>query len=357
MLVISEANARGLCTTALEQLGLRREDAAICADNLVFASLRGIDTHGICGPFLGYLAALRQGRIRPDAEIRVVRETETMATVDGGGALGAVIGVRCMDLAIAKAQRYGMGAVAAYNANHYGAASYYPMRALKYNMIGFTCCNGTPRVVPFGGREGLHGANPISFAVPSKTIPIVGDLSTSVVAVNQLNKAKRLGRSMPIGWALDPEGNPTTDPDAGRAGYLLPMAAHKGYALSLLVDVLAGAITGSLVGREIPRDVRPDTPNFVSHFFMALRASDFASVETLTSTVSKLVDDAHAIPPAEGFSEVLVPGEPELRTERERKAHGIPLTENEWKLMREAFTRNELDADDLERRFGPTSVG
>lgn len=356
MLFISEAKARALCTTAFTQLGMRPEDAAVVADNQVFASLRGIDSHGIFGGLPGYVIRIRQGHVRPGTDIRVVRENETMATVDAGAAAGAVSGVFCMDLAIEKALRYGLGAVAAYNCNHYGAASYYPVRALPHNMIGLTVCNGTPRVVPFGGREGLLGANPISFAIPNKDgWPIIGDMSTSIVAAGQLAKARRRGQSIPLGWALDLDGNPTTDPEIGGQGYLLPMGGHKGYGLSLLVSTLAGAVVGGLVGREIPRDPGPDSPNFVCHFFMAINAPEFSSADTFTGKVSTLVRDAKSIKPAEGVAEVLVPGEPELRTERERKEKGIPCTEHEWQTLKEALAKNGLDADGLERLYGPTA--
>jgi LDH2 family malate/lactate/ureidoglycolate dehydrogenase len=354
---ISEANARALCATAFTQLGMSAEDAAIVADNQVFASLRGIDTHGIFGGLPGYLGRIKMGAVRPGTDIRIVRENDTIATVDAGAAAGAVSGVFCMDLAIEKARKHGLGAVAAYNCNHYGAASYYAVRALAHDMVGLTVCNGTPRVVPFGGREGLLGANPISFAIPSQdTWPIIGDMSTSIVAAGQLAKARRRGQSIPLGWALDLDGNPTTDPEVGGRGLLLPMGGHKGYALSLLVSTLAGALTGGLVGREIPRDPGPDSPNFVSHFFMAINAPEFSSTETFTGKVSTLVRDAKSVRPAEGVAEVLVPGEPELRTERERRQTGIPCTDREWQGLKEALARHGLDADDLERRYGPTAT-
>lgn len=359
MLKLSVDNALGLCRSSFEQLGVPSDQAASAAECLAFASLRGIDSHGIQGWFAGYLTGIHSGEMKAVTKIKVIKDTPTIATVDGGGGLGPVIGVKCMEMAIAKAKKYGMGAVAAYNTNHYGAASFYSTRATAHTMIGVTCCNGTPRVVPFGGKVGLHGANPISVAIPGgEEGSIVLDMSTSLVAAGKLNKAFRDGKPIPLGWALDLDGKPTTDAKLGRQGYLTPMAGHKGYGLSLLVDVLAGAVTGALVGREIPRgETPPDAPSPVSSFFMAIQGGAFSSDEIFTGKVETLIKDAHSIPPAEGFDEVLVPGDLERRSEARRRAEGIPFTEAEWERIKDALSKAGLDADAMTTRFPPVTAG
>lgn len=357
MLRLSVERARSLCLAAFAEVGLPPDQAEICTDCVLFASLRGLDTHGIVTEFAGILNNVRRGNILPNPNVAVVNETETTAVLRGGGAAGPVIGVRAMDLAIAKAREHGLGAVTAFNCHHFGAASFYPTRALAHGMFGLTMCNAGAVVAPYGGARPVHGTNPLAYAVPAgEEGPIVMDMATSAAAHGQIFKALRHGQSIPLGWALDAEGRPTTDPAAGGRGILLPFGGHKGYAIGLLVDVLTGALAGSTIGRSV--DQRNTTPESggQSFFMLAVDVAHFVPLEVFTARVDQLIREVHATPPAEGFAEVLVPGDLERRQEEVRRREGIPLYPEDWQAILQGLERAGLPARELAERFGPVEA-
>lgn len=343
--------ARALMLEAFTQLGMPADQAAICADCFLFASLRGVDSHGIIHLFPMLCRNLKSGVVRADAVVTVQQETAAVARLDGCAAAGPVIGARGMDLAIAKARELGVGVVVAANCNHFGAASFYCVRAAEAGLFGMTMCDAYPNVVPFGGRAALHGTNPIAYAVPAPgRPPIVFDVATSVAAFGQVTKAKRRGEPIPAGWALDERGDATTDPVAARA--LLPFGGHKGYGLGLLVDVLCAALTGSPIALEHQEARLDSQPMRQSFFFLALDPVKFGAA-AFADRVARLVADATSIPPAAGFDEVLLPGDLEARTFAERSRTGIPLYEEDWAAMQEGLAAAGLDTAELARRFGP----
>lgn len=356
MLRISEQQALGLCEAALGGLGVTPKKARLCADSIVFASLRGLDSHGLVGILPRMAAELASGKIKPNADIVLVRESAATATLDGGNALGPVIAAEVMEQACERAERFGLGAAVAYNCNHFGAASFYSMLAARRGLIGLIMCNSNPTVAPFGGRDRLFGTNPISYAVPvNGGAPIVLDIATSVVAAMQLGKAIRRGdASIPLGWVIDKEGKPTTDPYAFQnGGALLPMAAHKGYGLGLLVEMLTGCLAGSVIAQEVPVYSPGPEPLGQSFFGLAIDPAAFGPYERFCSRVADLGAYAHRVAPAEGFQEVLLPGEPEERQAAVRRVEGIPLLEGEWETIRAALQRCGLDCEALEAEYGP----
>ncbi len=194
-----------------EGLGVPPEDAEITADVLVEADLRGINSHGVAR-LPRYVKGLREGLIEPQAEVKVVRETPATALLDGGNGLGQVVGVRAMERCIRKAEEVGAAFVSVRNSNHYGIAGYYAMMALPHDMIGVSLTNSRPLVVPTFGKRAMLGTNPISVAVPTKDErPFVLDMATSIVPMGKVEVAHRKGEPLPLGWAVDGEGRPTTD--------------------------------------------------------------------------------------------------------------------------------------------------
>jgi LDH2 family malate/lactate/ureidoglycolate dehydrogenase len=358
VLILSESHARSLCQTALRDVGLSPDEADTCADCIMFATLRGLDSHGIVSILAGIAGGVARGRITPNAQIATIREGATTALLKGNGAAGPVIGARAMHMAMAKAREHGVGVVSTYNSNHYGAASFYPWLAMRDGMIGVSMCNASPSVAPFGGRSPLHGTNPIAYAVPSGVEPpIVLDIATSAAAHGQVSKAKRRGQEIPLGWAIDENGNPTTDPDAAYRGAMLPFGAHKGYGLGILVDVLTGALAGSTLGLSVRQGgadiVDPD--HFGQSFFMlAIDIGQFVDLDVYKAGTDKLVRDAKSVAPADGFNEVLLPGELEHRTELKRREEGIPLYDEDWQAIVTGLRHAGLDADGLAARFAPS---
>jgi LDH2 family malate/lactate/ureidoglycolate dehydrogenase len=353
MLKLTPEKAEGLCLAVLSDFGMQADQAQICADAIMFATLRGLDTHGLV-LLTGLAAQLRRGAMLPSAEVVTVSETETTAVLKGSGAPGAVIAARAMDLAIAKARERGLGAVTAFNCHHFGAASFYPSRALRQGMIGLTACNAGAVVAPYGGAKAVHGTNPLAYAAPAGAeAPIVLDIATSMVAHGQIAKVGRRGEQIPLGWALDAAGRPTTDPVAGYAGVLLPFGGHKGYGIGLLVDVLTGALAGSTIGRGVDqRNTNPETGG-QSLFMLAIDVGHFVPFATYADRVDQLIREIHATPPAEGFAEVFAPGDIERRQEEVRRRDGNPIYPGDWEAIVKGIEEAGLPVAELVERFGP----
>jgi len=343
----SHENLRDLCAEMFVRLGLPSDDAADVADSLVTADLRGVHSHGVARMDI-YIRRLELGLFNPRPSIRVERTGASVAVVDGDNGMGAVVATRCARLASDIAAETGVGVVTARSSNHYGAAAHYLSIPLARNQIGITCSNAPPTTAPFGGREAVIGTNPLGFAVPAGSFPpIVGDLATSAVARGKIVLAHKRGEAIPEGLAVDSEGRPTTDAGAALDGALLTFGGHKGSALAILVEVLAGALSGAKMLRQIPEFfTNLETPSGFGHFFLTIDVSRFMDVEMFLRRVDLMSAMLKACPPADGFAEVITPGERAGRLEAERRRDGIPLP---------ADTRAALDT--LARRLNVTPLG
>jgi L-2-hydroxycarboxylate dehydrogenase (NAD+) len=328
---------REFAARVLAGAGLPGEDAALAADVLLAADLRGIDSHGVAR-LRGYHEILRSGQVNAAPELRVVRETLTTATVDADNGLGLVVGPRANEIAMEKALAAGSGWVAVRNTNHFGIASYYVLQALERDLIGWAMTNSSALVAPLFGVGRMLGTNPLAIAFPGmEEPPIVIDFATSAVAFGKIEIARRRGQSIPEGWAIDAEGHPTTDPEAVYdGGALLPIGSnrelggHKGYALGMMVDVLSAVLSGANWGPFAPAFVIPQEPREsvglgIGHFFGALRIDGFIEPEEFKRQVDHLVRTFRAAPAAPGTNGPLVPGDPERETEEVRRRDGIPL--------------------------------
>ncbi len=310
---IKSHEIKQLYLSVLGQMGVPNKEIQVVADAAIFASLRGIDTHGFTPILTRVIKEIKAGIVKPNAKIQIIKEDKNGALVDANMSLGPVSGLMSMELAIKKAQDGSVGIVVARNCNHFGVASYYAAKALENNMIGAVFCNAAPTVPPFGSLEGVHGTNPMSFAIPAgKCNPIILDISTSTAARGKVSHALRKGEKIPKGWALDKNGHPTTDPKAALEGVILPMGGHKGYGLGLVVDVFTAALAGSLIAKEIPPYSDLSTPYGASYFMMAIRVGGFAGIEPFKHRVDRLIRDCKSCAPMEGFREVLLPGEIEM---------------------------------------------
>lgn len=228
---------------AFEKLGVPPQDAAIAANVLVLADLRGVDTHGVIrfNPGSWYVKWLRDGEMNPAPKIHIVSDAGSSALLDGDRGIGMVVGHRAMELAIEKAKVSGIGIVGVCNSRHFGMSAYYAMQALAHDMIGIAMTNAGRQVVPTFGSEARFGTNPICFAAPAqKELPFVIDMATTTAAAGKLEVAARRGASIPLGWALNEKAQPTTDPRiAQKARRLLPLGgtreggSHKGYGLAI----------------------------------------------------------------------------------------------------------------------------
>jgi ureidoglycolate dehydrogenase (NAD+) len=305
----------------LEASGLEPAAAETVALSLVHANRRGTDSHGVAR-LPTYAERLRAGTMNRAPRPRVEREHGAVALVDADRGPGQVAGVFATDLSIELARRHGAGVVAVHRSSHYGAAGYYAIRAAEAGMIGMSTTNSEPFVIPYGGVGHALGTNPIALAAPTPDGIWDTDMATSQVAVNKIFNARDEGRTIPEGWGVDEQGRTTTDPGAVYAA--VPLGGYKGYALALLVEVLSGVLSGSGVGHGIGRLYEGDIQD-VGHFHLAIDVERLAGREVAAGLLARLLGDLKAVPPAPGFDEVLVPGEPEQRRQAERERDGIPL--------------------------------
>jgi LDH2 family malate/lactate/ureidoglycolate dehydrogenase len=332
-LVAGAETVRAFILAVLERWGTPTPIATTTADLMMRTDLRGVDSHGI-GMLPKYHEWHRAGYIHPAAEPKVERDDGPTATIDGQQGWGHHVATVAMELALAKAGTHGLGFVAVHNSNHYGAAANYSMMALARDMIGLSMTNAPwPATVPTFGRKPLLGTNPLSVAAPAgREYPFVLDMATSTVAIGKLTVASRWAKPIPAGWALDPTGQPTTDPNLALASRLLTplggtpeQGSHKGYGLSVMVDILAGVLSGAAhtdVNRRAPQ---PAERANVGHFFGAIDIGRFRPLEAFKADVDDLLRSLKDSPKAEGAERIWVAGEPEWECEQRRRRDGIPL--------------------------------
>lgn len=330
---------RGFTREVFTSFGVPVADATVASEVLSKADLRGIDSHGVAR-LRTYVDMFMIGRINPRPNIRIVREKKSVATVDGDSGLGLVVGPKANEIAMEKASVYGSGWVSVCNTNHYGIASYYSLKALERDMIGWSMTNTSRIVVPLWGAERRLGTNPIAIAFPGlQNPPIVIDLATSVVAFGKVEMAERAGVVMPEGWIIDENGNPSTNAGDVYKGGLLPlgstreMGAHKGYCLSAMVDILSAVLSGANWGPFVPPfALFEEAPSQrvgkgIGHFFGAMEIDGFEEVDVFKKRIDEWIAVFRNTKPAPGHKAVLIPGDPEHEAEKVRLKYGIPLIE------------------------------
>lgn len=326
------------CHELLVATGVPDEDANIVASVLIDTSLEGIDTHGITRLPI-YLSRLQSGRINAKPNVTVVK-SGALAKIDGDNGLGQLVALRAMEAALEQAREFGIGLAVAKRSNHYGASSYFCKMATQQGMIGFTFTNAPSAISPWGGRRPYFGTNPIAFGFPNQDFPVVVDLSSSHVARGNVILALNEGRSIPLGWAIDKEGRPTTDPKEALEGAVLPVGGAKGYALALAVEVMAGILSGSAIGDEVGFIYDHNTePADVGHSFIAIDVSRLMPDDMFQDRMSGMIKGIKSIPLAEGSEEIRIPGEKRQRTAQGRARSGIPVNEALLRELNEAAVK------------------
>lgn len=310
----------------LRKLGLSEVDAELTARSLVWASLRGVDSHGLV-LLSEYAERIRLGGIDPTSPSTIVAETATTALIDGASGVGQVVASRAMKLAIDKAAHTGVGVVGVRNSSHFGAAAFYSIMAVEHQMIGLASTNAPPSMAPWGGKARLLGTNPFSVAVPAKTYPpIVLDMATSASAWGKVFIAMQQGKKIPLTWALDKNGEPTDDPAIALDGGLIqPLGGYKGYGLSLMVDILTGVLTGGAFANHLPAWNEKAQPQRCGHLLAAVRIEAFIDYNDFCERIDELITTIKHSPLAASSDRIYVPGEIEHDAEQQRRAEGIPL--------------------------------
>jgi L-2-hydroxycarboxylate dehydrogenase (NAD+) len=337
-LVYPALHLHRFATRMFEHFGIPEADARRAADVLLAADLRGIDSHGVAR-LHAYFVMFQLGRINPRPTLRVVRSTASTATVDGDNGLGLVVGPRVNDLCMEKAEAAGSGWISVCNTNHYGIAGWYAMQGLDRNLINWSMTNASPLVAPLWGAERRLGTNPLAIAFPGQDEPpIVIDFATCSAAYGKLENARRHGKKIPVGWAIDNAGSATDDPEAMvDGGAILPLGStrelggHKGYALALMVDVLTAVLSGANWGPFVPSfalmqgEPRRAVGKGIGHFFGSMRIDGFIDPTEFRRQIDEVRRAMRATRPAPGTDGPILPGDPEREAEAERTRTGIPL--------------------------------
>jgi LDH2 family malate/lactate/ureidoglycolate dehydrogenase len=349
----TESRLRAQTTAILKQWGMAEADIALTVPAIVYADISGIDSHGIA-TLLVYDPLVGDGTLNMTPNITTVTETPAVAVLTADRGLGRPASVRAIDTAVAKAKNIGIGAVAVTDSRHFGAAGYYVRRAARNGLIAIaTTTTRTPAVLPTGGAAPVLGTNPLAFAAPTTNgEPLVLDMSTSTVAMNKVKAYALRDEDLPQGWVLDESGRSITDAAAayrhlveGVSGGLAPLGGagtllggHKGYGLSLMVQILSAALAGA----DLPVGPTTHCEN-VGHFFLAIDPGFFNPDGGAAGYTADLVDIMHSSPPADPRTPVLVPGEPEVLTRRERAQSGIPVPDRLLNGIREICDRREVE--------------
>lgn len=327
------ATLKNYSVECLAAMGVPKDQAATVTDCLLYADLRGHSSHGIVRlPVYG--KRLLSGAVKADPDVRVLNEGSASAIVDGDNGLGPVVGQFAIEHAIALARDHGVGFVTCRHTNHFGSAAFYNESALKERCIGVAASNAPPNMAPYGGRDRFLGTNPLSVAVPAgKRLPVIFDMASSVVARGKIILAAQKGEPIPEGWALDPEGNPTTDAAQGLLGPVLPFGGVKGAAISLLIDILSGVLSGASYGRHLNTLEDLESVQNLGHFFIVIDPARFIDYRVFCDRMDDLITQLKATPLAPGFQEILAPGEIENRTRERIEREGIPITADVFRQL------------------------
>ena len=323
---MTEAELTRLAARVLEARGIARGDAEDAARILVTGDLMGHATHGVLR-LESYGERLANGAIDAKARISVEEVAPAIARVDGANALGPLVGLRALREAMARARSHGVGIVFARNSNHFGAIAPYCLIAAEEGFASMIGSNASTTIAPTGGAETRLGNNPLGFGVPRPGgRPVILDMAMSVVARGKIRAALQRGERIPETWATDSAGNATTDPKAALDGFLLPFGGYKGYGLALVVDLLAGVLSGAAYLTHVNSWLDdPEKPGNLGHFFMLIDTRVLGSAEWLAARMGDFDGIVHGTPRADPDIAVRLPGEIELeRLERNRR-DGIAL--------------------------------
>lgn len=328
-IVVSADAERRFCEGALGTASMPDAGAALVADTLVDADLRGVYSHGIQA-LPRYVRGLSQG-INPRPTVSAVVDAGSLVVLDGDGGMGQVVSVEAMRLAIDRAREHGIAAVSVRNSSHLGALAYYGMMAADQDMIGFCTTNAVAIMAPWGGLTETLGNNPVCYAIPAEgAYPILLDMAVSTAARSKIRVAATQGDRIPLGWALDREGRPTEDAEEALQGLIAPMSGAKGFGMAVVMEAITGVLSGGLVGKDVPRDTLFSTdvflPTYVSHYFQAIDVKRLMPVQELKARVDHLANQVHESKLASGTEAVYMPGEIEFMTKERRLKEGIPIS-------------------------------
>jgi LDH2 family malate/lactate/ureidoglycolate dehydrogenase len=334
-------------TAVYAQAGVPEADARLVADTLVQADLWGHQSHGVLR--LGwYLDRIRNKVMKPVTQPEIVVDAGAIAVIDGHDGVGHVLTMLATNEAIKRARAHGIGAVAVRNSNHFGTCMYYTRHVAAAGCVAMLTSNGGPAMAPWGGRKKIIGTNPWSIAAPvsgdGSRAPFVVDMAATGVARGKIYLAKNKNLPIPLGWAIDKDGAPTTDPQAAIDGIILPMAEHKGYAIAAMVDMMSGVLTGSGFLSAVHSPYKTAEKSNCGHLMIAMDIAKFQPLEQFHTRMQQFTGEIKSVPLAKGFDEVFYPGEMENNSDAKFRREGLVLPEDTVADLKRIAAETGLEA-------------
>lgn len=348
-----------LMVKTFTKVGMPENEAKITAEVLIESDKRGIDSHGV-GRFKPiYLDRIEEGIMKTTTKIDVIRDNKAVAVLDANHGMGHVVSHKAMTMAIEKAKEHGLGMVVVRNSTHYGIAGYYASMAAKENMIGITGTNARPSIAPTFGVQNMLGTNPLTFGMPTdEEFDFVLDCATSISQRGKIEHYARINKEMPIGWVIDENGDPVTDPQIALKGFntgkcaLAPLGGigeelggYKGYGYATVVEILSAALQGGSFLNQLS-GVGPDgkpQPHKLGHFFIAVDINAFIDADEFKKITGDILRELRASKKAKGAERIYTAGEKEYLAFLERSNTGVPLNENVMKSLTDAREKYQVD--------------
>jgi LDH2 family malate/lactate/ureidoglycolate dehydrogenase len=334
-MIIQAKELKEKAVALLVKLGETTENAEIAADIMVWADLRGMATHGT------YLLELIFKRaqvkmIQLPTQTSTVKSNNGTGIIDGGNGLGQIAAFQAMKTSIEKAKKTGVAITLVRNTNNIGSLGYYSLMAAKEGMIGIAMTNAAPALAPWGGTEAFMGTNPFTVGIPTfDSNLVIADMSSSVVARGKIRAASRKKTTIPLGWALNADGEPTTDPEQALKGTLLPMGGPKGSALALIVDICAGLLSGSQYGPGVKTFHQLVGTTGTGAFTMAIKVAEFMEESRFQQLITQHLAEFKNVKKAKNVDEIFLPGEIEARKEQEALKNGVDVAPQQLDYLQE----------------------
>lgn len=342
MITVNPETLKKGLVNIFSHVGVPEGDAELVSDCLVQAEMMGVKSHGIQRTKL-YVDSILKGGTSPVCKLTCEADFPAGALFNANGSLGIVAAYNAMNTAIVKASLTGIGITGVHNSNHCGTMRYYTDLAAEKGMVGFATSNAACMMVPFGSREPFFGTNPIAVSVPSGSDPVVLDMATSVVARGKIILANKTGEKIPVGWAVDKDGTPTTDADEALKGYVLPFGGAKGSGIAMIADILCSVLVNGAYGPHVnyPYD-HPEIPMDCGHLFVAIDISKFQQYSSFLMKMDQYRKEIKDLKPVSGFEEVCLPGEIELRN-KEKNRESLELSQSVYDEI--AVLAKEINAE------------
>lgn len=327
LLRIKASELESFIARAFEAVEVPPADAKLIAELMTRADVNGSEGHGVFR-LPQYIRRIKGGAVNVRPNITIEREAAAMALIDGDNGMGHLVMRFATQIAIEKAKHAGLAWVGAKWSNHAGPASLYASMPLEHDMIGMYLAVGSANhLPPWGGLDMLLSTNPLAVAVPAgEEAPIVLDMATSVAAYGKVKTKAQRGETMPVGWMMDREGKPLTDPKRANEGFLLPIGEYKGYGLALIIGLLAGTLNRAAMGKEVV-DFNADdtTPTNTGHAIVAISVEAFGGLDEFKRSVDTIVRDLRSSRRLPGVDRIWLPGEQSLAKRVDRAQHGVPV--------------------------------